>query len=406
MSGGLVNFSAANNFGTTGQVTLNGGGLQWATGTTTDISSRLANLGGGGGTLDTNGNSVTLATAIGGGGGLTKTGLGALTLATANGYTGGTAINGGAISISANANLGDAAGTLALGGGTLQTTATLTMSRATTLNGGGGTFDTASSTTLTHSGDIGGTGGLTKSGAGTLVLGGDQQLRRRHDGVGRHPGGHDLDPAGRHHQQRQRHLRPGTTGTYAGVIGGSGSLTKAGTGTTILTGTRPMAAARRSTAASCRSARPAARRARSAARRPSMARQPGLRFDQLGGSLAIANTGGAVAFQATARRHTHHQHASARRLRRPQRHVGSTVNAAAAMPHRHGGSATAPSTPAAHSATVGTAISPCGGTFDLRLGAGTTAGRSGAGTHAAALTVGQRHDLGGGVIARRGGTAR
>ena len=47
----------------------NGGGLQWATGTTTDISSRLADLGGGGGTLDTNGNSVTMATAIGGGGG-------------------------------------------------------------------------------------------------------------------------------------------------------------------------------------------------------------------------------------------------------------------------------------------------------------------------------------------------
>ena len=38
VSGGLVNFAAANNFGS-GAITLNGGGLQWATGTTIDISA-------------------------------------------------------------------------------------------------------------------------------------------------------------------------------------------------------------------------------------------------------------------------------------------------------------------------------------------------------------------------------
>ena len=43
-AGGLINFNAANNFGT-GQLTLNGGGLQWATGNTLDISSRLTALG-------------------------------------------------------------------------------------------------------------------------------------------------------------------------------------------------------------------------------------------------------------------------------------------------------------------------------------------------------------------------
>ena len=86
VTGGLINFAAANNFGT-GAITLNGGGLQWATGNTTDISARLAALGAGGGTFDTNGNNVTLRHgAISGSGGSTKTGAGTLTLAAANTY--------------------------------------------------------------------------------------------------------------------------------------------------------------------------------------------------------------------------------------------------------------------------------------------------------------------------------
>ena len=94
---------------------------------------------------------------------MTKSGAGTLTL-------GGATPNrrhesGGTLSISSNANLGDAAGTLALGSGTLQTTASLATSRATTLNAGGGTFDTASSTTLTHSGAIDGTGASPRAAA-------------------------------------------------------------------------------------------------------------------------------------------------------------------------------------------------------------------------------------------------
>ena len=61
VSGGLINFSAPNNFGT-GTIALNGGGLQWATGTTTDISSRLPPSSAGA-TFDTGGNNVTFASA-------------------------------------------------------------------------------------------------------------------------------------------------------------------------------------------------------------------------------------------------------------------------------------------------------------------------------------------------------
>src|SRR5262249_12146984 len=58
IGGGLINFNAASNFGP-GPILLNGGGLQWAAGTSTDISSRLAAFGALGATFDTNGNTVT-----------------------------------------------------------------------------------------------------------------------------------------------------------------------------------------------------------------------------------------------------------------------------------------------------------------------------------------------------------
>src|SRR5262249_8988776 len=171
VTGGLVNFAAAHNLGS-GNITLNGGGMQWATGNTTDISSRLNALGAGGGTFDTNGNNVTLNSAIGGSGGVTKAGSGTLTLSAANGYTGGTAINGGTLSISSNANLGAAVTALSFDGGTLSNTAFVALgNRAITLNAGGGTID-ASGGNVSTTGGMTGTGGLTKTGGGTLVVGG------------------------------------------------------------------------------------------------------------------------------------------------------------------------------------------------------------------------------------------
>ncbi|HTH95282.1 MAG TPA: autotransporter domain-containing protein [Rhodocyclaceae bacterium] len=97
VSGGLLNFSAANNFGASGTITLNGGGLQWASGNTTDISSRLTAIGADGATFDTNGNNVALATALGGTGSLTKTGAGALNISGQNNYSGNTTVSQGTL---------------------------------------------------------------------------------------------------------------------------------------------------------------------------------------------------------------------------------------------------------------------------------------------------------------------
>jgi fibronectin-binding autotransporter adhesin len=92
IAGGLVNFNSASNFGT-GPILLNGGGLQWAAGTSTDISSRLTPFGAGGATFDTNGNNVMLASALSGIGGVTKLGAGTLTLSGASSYSGATMVN-------------------------------------------------------------------------------------------------------------------------------------------------------------------------------------------------------------------------------------------------------------------------------------------------------------------------
>ena len=148
VTGGAINFANAANLGS-GQVTLNGGGLQWATNSWTDISARLAALGAGGGTLDTNGNHVVLATGLSGAGGLTKSGSGILTLTGTNTYNGGTTINaGGELRVGDGFNNGSIVGNVANNG-------MLSFNR----------FDP-----VTFAGTISGAGGLSLLGTGPLTL--------------------------------------------------------------------------------------------------------------------------------------------------------------------------------------------------------------------------------------------
>ena len=110
---------------------------------------------------------------ISGTGVLTKSGTGTLTLGGVNTYSGGTTISAGTLSIGIADNIGT--GVLTLNSGILQTTGMTDIdlgSRGVMLGSGGGTFNVATSQTLSLGGAIGGTGGLTKSGTGTLTLGG------------------------------------------------------------------------------------------------------------------------------------------------------------------------------------------------------------------------------------------
>ena len=209
ITGGLVNFASAGNFGS-GAITLNGGGLQWAAGTSTDISPRLTALGAGGGTFDTNGNSVTLASAITGTGALTKAGPGMLILGGTNSYTGGTTVSGGTLQ-----------GTTASLQGNILNNATVNFSQ--TGNG-------------TYAGTMSGSGGLVKSGAGTVIL----------SGANSYTGGTTVSAGtlqGTTASLQGNILNNGTVafsqnggGTYAGSLSGTGGVNIQGGGVVTFTG--------------------------------------------------------------------------------------------------------------------------------------------------------------------------
>lgn len=169
---GLINFASSDGLGT-GRITLNGGGLQWASGNTDDISFRLQPLGSGGGVFDTNGNDILLQGEITGSGALTKTGEGLLLLLPGSGtssYTGGTVVEAGTLAgwLPADTAYTVNGGTLDLSEGGLA---------MSLLSGSGGSIALGASTLTvnqagdsTYAGQISGSGGLVKSGAGRLNL--------------------------------------------------------------------------------------------------------------------------------------------------------------------------------------------------------------------------------------------
>ena len=110
---------------------------------------------------------------------LTKAGAGSLTLSGTNTYTGTSTISAGSIIIGADAGLGAAPGSAAAGhfvfasggSGTLNTTASFTLHANRGIAlTGNGIINTNASRTLTYAGVIAGSGTITKSGAGTLTL--------------------------------------------------------------------------------------------------------------------------------------------------------------------------------------------------------------------------------------------
>ncbi|MEB6377854.1 autotransporter-associated beta strand repeat-containing protein [Leclercia adecarboxylata] len=148
ISDGVLQVSGDQNLGAAGTgITLSGGTLRYGAAFDT---ARAVTLAGDGGAIDTNGNSVSLLTAVGGSGNLSKQGEGTLTLTQDSTFQGETTIRNGTLQLGNGGNSGSVLGNVV-------NLATLVVNRANTLD---------------LNGIITGTGDFIQRGEGTTVLNG------------------------------------------------------------------------------------------------------------------------------------------------------------------------------------------------------------------------------------------
>ncbi len=210
---------------------------------------------------------------------LSKAGSGTLTLSGTNTYSGSTTVSAGTLSIASDANLGTApgsatAGHLTLNGGTLLVTGNMTLNskRGIELGDDDGSVSVNSGATAQYSGIIDGSGDFTKAGAGKLTLSGPNtytgatqvsggileanNLSALGDNsavtldntagvslnllsdltIGSLAGGGSTGGNVSLGTSRLTAGAVGTSTTFAGVISGTGSLDKTGSGDFTLTG--------------------------------------------------------------------------------------------------------------------------------------------------------------------------
>ncbi len=165
LAGGGLLLSGANTY--SGGTTISGGLLQLGNGGSSgSIAGDVLNNGA---FAFSRGDSFTFAGVISGSGVVYQNGPGTTILTGNNSYSGGTAITGGTLQVSSDANLGAGSGILIFYGGQLATVAGFDSARPVLLIQDG-RFNTAEGTSLGLTGEIVGNGNLIKSGAGTLRL--------------------------------------------------------------------------------------------------------------------------------------------------------------------------------------------------------------------------------------------
>ncbi len=214
---GIVGATQGSNFGLAGNtLQFDGGTLRWQQPFFLDRTVQLLS---GGGTFDSNGLTAELRTPVSGAGGLTKTGAGTLVLSRDNLYTGTTLINAGTLQIGDGGTTGSIVGNI----------------------GNQGALVVNRSDNFTFSRQITGSGSVTKQGAGTVTLTSDQSytgdtiISAGALQIG--GGGASGRIAGNIVNNAALVFDHGSNAhTYAGTIGGTGTLAKQGSGTLTLSG--------------------------------------------------------------------------------------------------------------------------------------------------------------------------
>ena len=264
ITGGIlaINSTAAINAASPSPLTFSGGTLQ--SGASFTLPSIIV-LGANGGTIDTNGYTLTLPVSgqVTGSGAFTKIGAGTLVLPANSSATGALSIQGGTVSIATNTALGNPSSVTIQNGAALRTTTALSISQDLTLAGQGGAIETvANASSLT--GQIAGTGALIKMGSGSLTItgvdntysGGTQLVRGQliagstnalgtgalttSAGATASFGNFDQSISALNGTGGTVSSAGGTltvqSGTYGGQITSGGILSKTGDGTLVLTG--------------------------------------------------------------------------------------------------------------------------------------------------------------------------
>ncbi len=187
LNAGTLSLASAGALGTyipgSGTITFNGGTLQFTASNTIDYSSKFSNAPNQAYLIDTNGQSVVLASSLSSSGGsLTKLGPGVLTLGAANTYSGGTTASAGALQTTVDDALGS--GGLAIGNAAVNLSGNEPNVSSLAISSVSGSLHIAATKTLTvtqSSGDTAVAGAVMLTGAnsgagGALVKAGSSTL--------------------------------------------------------------------------------------------------------------------------------------------------------------------------------------------------------------------------------------